>query len=174
MHWSWPSAAGSWTWKKLLAGIGRLRLSKTTRARNWPCAYLIDAVRLIPDLREACKSAPPAMLEALNSAMTFGSLMGLTSTWQSWWHYYRRQPDAIRGQGVKHGASAGGRNRWSNRDDIEDIDQANNWVRELHADFPGYSWCHICRRVGAKMGRSERQIRNWTKSIQWPTPKSPR
>jgi len=80
--------------------------------------YYVDALPLISEIRDACKDAPMSMLKAIDSALILGTLMGLSETWSSSWHYYRSP--AGRRQRLKDGASRGGRKRWRNRDAVNE------------------------------------------------------
>lgn len=104
-----------------------------------------------------------AMLGAIDSALTLGTLMGLSETWSSSWHYYRSQPDAERGRAVKSGASQGGKERAEKSRNDETREQAIKLYGELQAKYRRQSKYFICQQVGRKIEpkRHGRTIARW-------------
>jgi len=133
--------------------------------------YFLDALALIPVIREACKDAPKGMLEVIDSALILGALMGCSETWSSSWHYFNRtHPDAKRGLAIKRGALYGGKRRsWlAHEDKTREYAIKRFW--ELHAKwYPKRSRRWIGQQVGNELGvkfgeekrRSGKQIERW-------------
>jgi hypothetical protein len=126
-------------------------------------ASMVDAMRLLPDVRQACRGASPAALDALVSALVLGLLLGYGQTWGYAWYEEQNRPDTRRGRTVKKGAARGGKETKEllQARSAEPRRKAVTLFQELHRKYPRRSEWDLCQEIGRALNRHPRTVKRY-------------